>query len=75
MKRGVSYRISGQIQPRVAGIEVQLNGGAIATTDAAGNFFFTVSEKTTGFRSYQLTTVENDLVHSASTQLVNVLVR
>ncbi len=75
MKHGVSYRITGQIQPKVAGIIVQLNGGATATTDASGLFSFTITEKTVGFHTYQLTTLENDLVHSATTQLVNVLVR
>ena len=75
MKHGVSYRITGQIQPKVAGIVVQLNGGATATTDASGLFSFTITEKTVGFHTYQLTTLENDLVHSATTQLVNVLVR
>ena len=75
MKRGVSYRITGQLQPKIAGIVVQLNGGATATTDASGFFSFTISEKSSGFHAYQLTTLENDIVHSASTQLVDVLVR
>jgi hypothetical protein len=71
----VSYRISGQIQPKIAGIVVQLNGGASATTDASGNFAFVISEKSPGFRKYQLTTLGNEVVQSASTQPINVLVR
>jgi spore germination protein YaaH len=75
MKRGVSYAIAGQIAPKVAGVTVQLNGLATTTTDESGRFTFTVSEKTPGFRKYQITTQESSILHSASTQSINVLVR
>ncbi|CAB4529447.1 MAG: hypothetical protein F2519_00200 [Actinobacteria bacterium] len=75
IKRGVSYSITGQIQPKIAGITVQLNGLASTLTDENGRFTFTVSEKSPGFRSYQISTQESSVLHSASTQSINVLVR
>jgi spore germination protein YaaH len=75
MKRGVSYLITGQIQPKIAGQVVQLNGLATTTTDDAGRYTFTVSEKSPGFHKYQLLTQASSVLHSASTQTINVLVR
>ena len=75
MKRGVTYLITGQIQPKIAGQVVQLNGLASTTTDGAGRFTFSISEKSPGFHKYQVTTQESSVLHSASTQSINVLVR
>jgi hypothetical protein len=75
MRRGVSYLITGQIQPKIAGQIVQLNGLATTTTDEAGRFTFNVSEKVSGFHKYQVTIQESPVLHSATTQTINVLVR
>ena len=54
MKAGVSYTISAQVTPAVAGVPVLLNTGASALTDSAGNVSFTVTNPNTGFAPYQL---------------------
>lgn len=55
MKRGVAYRLTGQIQPHTAGVMVTLSNGAMAITDPDGNFSFMVTNSLPGFVNYQAT--------------------
>jgi len=55
MKRGVAYRLTGQIQPHTAGVMVTLSNGAMAVTDPDGNFSFMVTNSLPGFVNYQAT--------------------
>jgi hypothetical protein len=75
MKRGTSYTLTAKIQPKIAGVTVTLNNGASGVSDANGEVSFTVSEKVTGFKRYQLT-AQSDAKNLASTsEVVTVLVR
>jgi spore germination protein YaaH len=78
MKRGVSYKITGQIQPRVAGIKVILDDGIIksATTSLVdGKFEFQFTPSKTGVKQFRIVTEsESNFVGSTST-FASVLVR
>jgi spore germination protein YaaH len=78
MKRGVSYKITGQIQPRVAGIKVILDDGIIksATTSLVdGKFEFQFTPSKTGVKQFRIVTEsESNFIGSTST-FASVLVR
>ncbi len=83
MKRGIFYSISGQIQPKVAGIVVQLDEGVNASadlrptaiTDGDGSFTIRVAASQLGLYSYQvLVPADSHFVESQS-DLVTVVVR
>ena len=83
IRSGVTYLITGQIQPAVAGVTVQLDDGVAAhsatwssaKTLADGTFTLTLSASQIGVHSYRVI-VPADLAFIASqTEFVKVLVR
>jgi spore germination protein YaaH len=85
MRHGVSYLVSGQVQPKVAGLVVSLENpsnprGVAAqplttTTDTNGNFSFTISNKAPGFYTYDLSTPADSNFAATTTPFVTVVVR
>ena len=83
IRSGVVYSISGEVQPHLAGITVQLDDGVSGhgqslpqtKTAADGTFTLSFSAATRGVRSYRLL-IPADLTFAASsTDFVKVLVR
>jgi len=85
MRHGVNYTFSGSIQPAAAGIRVSLvnplTPQGIAgqtqstTTDANGNFSFTVNDAQSGFYSYNLTSPADSTFAASQSDFVTVVVR
>jgi len=83
MKRGIFYLISGEIQPKVAGIVVQLDDGVntrsdlrtTAVTDADGNFNLRVAASRTGLYSYRVLVPADTYFVESQSDLVTVVVR
>ncbi len=75
MKRGTTYSISGQIQPKIPGVTMTLSNGATATTDANGNFTFSVTNTLPGFIKYQVTANPDKRFVASQTNIVTVWVR
>ena len=78
MKRGVSYKVTGQLQPRVAGVKVILDDGKTKLTTSSvvdGKFEFDVAPTKTGVMQFRIVT-ESELgfIGSAS-DFATVLVR
>jgi hypothetical protein len=78
MKRGVSYKITGQLQPKVPGIKVILDDGnkKIDTTSLAdGKFEFEFTPTKVGVMQFRIVTeAESGFIGSATTY-ASVLVR
>ncbi len=84
IKAGMSYTVSGQVQPKVAGITVNLgivspSNSHIApmttTTDVNGNFSFTLSNTLPGFYTYQVSTPEDASYILSNSPFVTVVTR
>jgi hypothetical protein len=75
MKAGIAYPITAQVVPALAGVIVALNTGPSGITDAAGKVVITVSNKSTGFVSYQLNIPADLNFGAAQSDLVTVWVR
>jgi spore germination protein YaaH len=78
MKRGVSYKITGQIQPRVAGIKVILDDGNIksATTSLFdGKFEFQFTPSKTGVKQFRIVTESESNFVGSTSAFASVLVR
>ena len=78
MKRGVSYKITGQIQPRVAGIKVILDDGNIksATTSLVdGKFEFQFTPSKTGVKQFRIVTESESNFVGSTSAFASVLVR
>ena len=75
MKRGVAYRIIGQIQPMVAGVEITLSNGATAVTDEEGNFSFVVTNTLPAFIKYQATINSDNKFAQSESNIAIVWVR
>ena len=78
MKRGVSYKITGQIQPRVAGIKVILDDGNIksATTSLVdGKFEFQFTPSKTGVKQFRIVTESESIFVGSTSAFASVLVR
>jgi spore germination protein YaaH len=83
MRAGVSYTITGQLQPYEAGITVQLDDGVTghlqnlpsAKTTADGSFTLTFSAPTSGVHSYRIVLPADSKFTASSTDFVKVLVR
>jgi spore germination protein YaaH len=78
MKRGVSYKVTGQLQPRVVGVKVILDDGKTKLTTSSvvdGKFEFDVTPTKTGVMQFRIVT-ESELgfIGSAS-DFATVLVR
>ena len=78
MKQGVSYKVSGQIQPRVAGVKVILDDGKIklsTTSLVDGKFEFEFTPTKIGVKQFRIVT-ESELGFIGSTSaFASVLVR
>ena len=75
MKRGVAYRIIGQIQPMVAGVVITLSNGATAVTDEEGNFSFVVTNTLPAFIKYQATINSDNKFAQSESNIAIVWVR
>jgi len=75
MKRGVAYRITGQIQPYTPGVIVTLSNGASAVTDLDGNFSFMVTNSLPGFVNYQATIDSDKHFVASESNIVTVWIR
>ena len=84
IKAGMAYTVSGQVQPKVAGITVNLgivspSNSHIApmttTTDVNGNFSFTLSNTLPGFYTYQVSTPEDASYILSNSPFVTVVTR
>ena len=83
MRAGISYTISGQVQPSGAGITVQLDDGVSGNiknlprtqTAADGSFSLTLSALTRGVHSYRIVIPADSKFTASSTDFVKVLVR
>ena len=75
MKVGVTYPITAQVTPAVAGVSVALNNGATAATDATGKATFAVTNDAPGFAQYQLTIASDQIFARVQTAFVTVWLR
>jgi hypothetical protein len=78
MRRGVPYTIIGQVQPAAPGVSVTLSatGASLsATTDANGNFSFTVNNSAPGFYTYVASTQADSNFAASQSPFVTVVVR
>jgi spore germination protein YaaH len=83
IKTGVNYQISGQIQPKVAGETVRLEGvpaaaigiNATAMTDINGQFKITFKSLQSGFVRIRASTVANSKFAAGATDYFALLVR
>ena len=78
MKQGVSYKISGEIQPRVAGVKVILDDGNInlATTSLVdGRFEFEFKPTKIGVKQFRIITESESGFIGSTSAFASVLVR
>ncbi len=84
IKSGVAYTVTGQIQPKVAGITVNLGIVSAAnphltpmttTTDTNGNFSFVLNNTFPGFYTYQVSTPEDASYILSTSPFVTVVTR
>jgi spore germination protein YaaH len=78
MKRGVSYKISGQLQPKVQGINVALDDGknkVKATSLADGKFEFEFTPTKIGVMQFRIVTDSESGFIGSATTFASVLVR
>lgn len=83
IKAGVTYSISGQIEPKSSGVNVVLQSAGstnaasntMVTTGSAGQFMITIKEKTPGFRRIRLMTVADSKYAAGMSEYFNLLVR
>ena len=78
MKHGVSYKITGQIQPRVAGIKVTLDDGKIqnvTTSIVDGKFEFEFTPTKIGVKQFRIVTESEPGFIGSASAYASVLVR
>jgi len=78
MKHGVAYKVTGQIQPRIAGIKVSLDDGsalASAETLADGKFEITVTTTKIGVKQFRIVTEPETGFIGSMSAFTSVLVR
>ena len=78
MKRGVSYKITGQIQPKVSGIKVLLDDGKVqiaSTSSTDGKFEFEFMPTKTGVKQFRIVTESESGFTGSSSAFAQVLVR
>jgi len=86
IKHGVNYLITGQVQPKVAGVTVTLDDGTqgsagvstnmpSATTDADGKFSISFAVPDVGVKRFRVITVPDSKLDAASSEFINILVR
>ena len=78
MKRGITYKISGQLQPRTSGIKVLLDDGKVqlsTTSLADGKFEFEVTLSKIGVRQFRIVTESEAGFIGSKSAFTSVLVR
>ncbi len=78
MKHGVAYKVTGQIQPRIAGIKVSLDDGnalASAETLADGKFEIVVTATKIGVKQFRIVTEPETGFIGSKSAFTSVLVR
>jgi hypothetical protein len=78
MKQGVSYKISGQLQPRIPGIKVVLDDGKnkVNTTSLTdGKFEFEFTPTKIGVLQFRIVTEAESGFIGSATSYASVLVR
>ena len=75
MKVGITYSIVAHVLPAVAGVTVNLNNGAHATTDATGMVTFAVTNDAPGFVPFQVSIASDQTYAAVQSSLVTVWVR
>ncbi len=78
MKHGVAYKVTGQIQPRIAGIKVSLDdGSALAFTEtlADGKFEIVVTATKIGVKQFRIVTEPETGFIGSKSAFTSVLVR
>ena len=78
MKRGITYKISGQLQPRTSGISVLLDDGTVqqsTTSLADGKFEFEVTLSKIGVRQFRIVTESEAGFIGSKSAFTSVLVR
>jgi len=78
MKRGVTYKVTGQVQPKIAGVKVILDDGsnvASGITLADGTFIIEVTPTKIGARQFRIVTDAESNFSGAKSAFATVLVR
>jgi hypothetical protein len=78
MKRGVSYKVTGQLQPKVAGVKVTLDDGKNKTNTTSlldGKFEFDFTPTKTGVIQFRIMTDSELGFIASATTYASVLVR
>ena len=78
MKRGVTYKVTGQVQPKIAGIKVILDDGsnvASGMTLADGTFIIEVTPTKIGAKQFRIVTDAESNFSGAKSAFATVLVR
>ena len=78
MKRGITYKISGQLQPRTPGIKILLDDGKVqqsTTSLADGKFEFEVTLSKIGVRQFRIVTESEAGFIGSKSAFTSVLVR
>ncbi len=78
MKRGVTYKISGQLQPRIPGIRVLLDDGKVqqpATSMDDGKFEFEITLSKIGIKQFRIVTESEAGFIGSNSAFTSVLVR
>ena len=78
IKRGVKYKVVGEIQPRISGVKVYLDDGSTqvsgVTTDG-GKFEIEFSATKIGFRQFKIVTDSESSFIGSTSLATSVLVR
>ena len=86
IKHGVNYLITGQVQPKIAGVTVTLDDGTEgsagvsmnmppATTDGDGKFSISFTVPDVGVKRFRVLTAPDSKLDAASSEFINILVR
>ncbi len=78
MKHGVTYKVTGQIQPRIAGVNVSLDDGAKVSsgiTNADGTFELEVTPTKIGAKQFRIVTEAESAFSGSKSAFTTVLVR
>ena len=86
LRHGVSYFVTGQVQPKVAGVTVILDDGSQASagvsikppsaiTDSEGKFSIPLLAQSAGIKRYRVLTTPAGALDAASSAFINILVR
>ena len=78
MKHGVTYKVTGQVQPKIAGVKVILDDGsnvASGMTLADGTFIIEITPTKIGAKQFRIVTDAESNFSGAKSAFATVLVR